>query len=143
MKRLAAVPIVLAISTLTLVAQGARPAENWVGTWATALVAAPAQPAAVAGRGQAPPVATPGPAVAQPTPAPPPAAPAATPAPAPAAPPVRQFNNQTLRLIVRPTVGGDRLRVVLSNQFGTAPLVVGAAHVARREKDSAINAQSG
>jgi len=143
MKRLAAVPIVLAVSTLTLAAQSARPADNWVGAWATALVAAPAQPAAVAGRGQAPAVTTPGPAAAQPTPAPPAAAPPATPVPPPAAPPVRQFNNQTLRLIVRPTVGGERLRVVLSNQFGTAPLVVGAAHVARRETDSAINVQSG
>jgi hypothetical protein len=42
----------------------------------------------------------------------------------PGPPPVRNFNNQTLRLIVHPSMGGDRLRVVLSHAFGTAPLRV-------------------
>lgn len=131
MKRLSAILVVLAISTLALVGQGGRPAEHWVGAWATALVVAPTQQPAAAGRGQAPP---PGPA-AQPGQAPP--------GPAPAPPPVRSFNNQTLRLVLRPTLGGERVRVVLSNQFGTAPLVVGAAHVALRAKDSAIDVGSG
>ena len=48
------------------------------------------------------------------------------------------FNNQTLRQIVHTSLGGDRVRVVLSNAFGTSPLAVGAAHVALREKDAAI-----
>jgi lysophospholipase L1-like esterase len=48
------------------------------------------------------------------------------------------FNNQTLRQIVHTSLGGDRVRVVLSNAFGTAPLPVGAATVALRQKDSAI-----
>src|SRR5262249_24635683 len=52
------------------------------------------------------------------------------------------FNNQTLRQIVRTSVGGDRLRVVLSNTFGTAPLPIGAARVALRDKGSAIVAKS-
>lgn len=39
-------------------------------------------------------------------------------------------------------MGGRRIRVQLSNAFGTAPLVVGAAHVALREKESAIVAGS-
>jgi lysophospholipase L1-like esterase len=133
MKRRSAILVVFAISTLPLLAQGGRPGEHWVGTWATALVVAPAQPAA-AGRGQAPP---PGPA-AQPG-----QAPAAAPGPPPGPPPVRSFSNQTVRLVVRPTLGGERLRVVLSNQFGTAPLVVGAAHVAPRAKESAIDVPSG
>ena len=55
---------------------------------------------------------------------------------------MRAFNNQTLRLIVHPTLGGERLRVVLSNNFGTAPLVIGAASVALRAKDAAIVANS-
>jgi lysophospholipase L1-like esterase len=55
---------------------------------------------------------------------------------------VRAFNNQTLRLIVHPTLGGERLRVVLSNNFGTAPLVIGAANVSLRDKDAAIVAKS-
>jgi lysophospholipase L1-like esterase len=48
------------------------------------------------------------------------------------------FNNQTLRQIVRVSIGGERIRVVLSNTFGTAPLPVGAAHVALRDKEAAI-----
>jgi lysophospholipase L1-like esterase len=42
-------------------------------------------------------------------------------------------------LIVRPTLGGDRLRVTLSNVFGTAPLVVGAGQVALRGRDSSVD----
>ena len=52
------------------------------------------------------------------------------------------FNNQTLREIVHTSLGGDRVRVVLSNAFGTSPLTVGAAHVALREKDAMIVAKS-
>jgi lysophospholipase L1-like esterase len=59
------------------------------------------------------------------------------PAPAPI-----NFNNQTLRQIVHTSLGGDRVRVVLSNAFGTSSLAVGAAHVALREKDAAIVAKS-
>jgi lysophospholipase L1-like esterase len=52
------------------------------------------------------------------------------------------FNNQTLRQIVHTSLGGDRVRVVLSNAFGTAPLPVGAASIALRQKDSSIVAAS-
>src|SRR5436190_13562019 len=48
-------------------------------------------------------------------------------------PPVLNFNRQTLRQIVHTSLGGDRVRVVLSNVFGTAPLAVGAANVALRQ----------
>ena len=61
----------------------------------------------------------------------------AAPAPAPG-PPVLKFNRQTLRQIVHTSLGGDRVRVVLSNVFGTAPLPVGAANVALRQKDASI-----
>lgn len=37
---------------------------------------------------------------------------------------------QTLRQVVRTTTSGTRVRIRLSNLFGTQPLVVGAAHVA-------------
>jgi lysophospholipase L1-like esterase len=40
------------------------------------------------------------------------------------------FTNQTVRNIVYPSVGGDEVRVRLSNAFGTAPLTVGDASVA-------------
>jgi len=62
----------------------------------------------------------------------PPAPPAAPPAP------FMHFDNQTLRQIVRTSIGGSRVRVVLSNAFGTAPLTVGAAHIALRDKNSDI-----
>jgi len=52
------------------------------------------------------------------------------------------FNNQTLRQIVHGSLGGDRIRVVFSNAFGTSPLAVGAAHVALRDKDAAIVTKS-
>lgn len=42
------------------------------------------------------------------------------------------FNNQSLRMIVRTSVGGNRVRVRFSNAYGTMPLVIGAAHVALR-----------
>jgi lysophospholipase L1-like esterase len=45
---------------------------------------------------------------------------------------VRTFRNQTLREIVHVSLGGDRIRVRLSNEFGTQGLTVGEAHVARR-----------
>ncbi len=48
-----------------------------------------------------------------------------------ATPPIT-LNDQTLRQIARVTLGGERVRVLVSNVFGTAPLRVGAAHVAVR-----------
>jgi len=52
--------------------------------------------------------------------------------------PPNSFNNQTLRMIVRTSIGGRRLRLQLSNAFGASALTVGAAHIALRSKDSAI-----
>ena len=114
-------------------AQGAG-ADRWVGTWATAEV----------GRAQNP---------FPPAPAPPPpfmantrcAAPPAPPVPPPAGQsfgpqPFLHFTNQTLRQIVHSSIGGSRARVVLSNAYGTAPITIGAAHLALREKENAIQA---
>ena len=56
--------------------------------------------------------------------------------PAPGTPP--QFDNQTVRYIVHTSVGGDRVRVKISNAFGTEPLVIGSAHVARRVEGARI-----
>ena len=59
---------------------------------------------------------------------------------APAAPAVPTgFNNQTIRMIVRSTIGGRRLRLELANTYGTTPLMIGAAHIALRTQDSGIN----
>jgi lysophospholipase L1-like esterase len=40
------------------------------------------------------------------------------------------FNGQTVRQIARISIGGQRIRVRLSNAYGTHPLMVGAAHLA-------------
>lgn len=44
------------------------------------------------------------------------------------------FNNQTLRQIVRTSIGGTSARIHLSNLFGTEPLVIGDAQIARRAR---------
>ena len=46
--------------------------------------------------------------------------------------PFGQFDHETLRQIVRVSLGGSRMRVVLSNVFGTAPLPIGRAHLGIR-----------
>lgn len=52
------------------------------------------------------------------------------------------FANQTLRQVVHVSLGGERVRVVLSNTYGTLPLDVGGAQVARRAEDAAIESGS-
>jgi len=115
--------------------------EHWVGTWATALVVRPAPPAAPAApAAAAPPAAPAAPASAAPTAAP--AAPAAGPRPGgpPPGPPPLTVSNQTLRQIVHTSIGGERVRVVLSNVFGTAPLEIGAAAIAPRGQGATVQA---
>lgn len=48
------------------------------------------------------------------------------------------FTNQTLRLIVRTSIGGNQVRIRLSNAFGADSLVVGSAHVALRLEGAKI-----
>src|SRR5499427_3265147 len=54
-----------------------------------------------------------------------------TTAPAPAE--TGAFSNQTLRMNARVSLGGDRLRVRVSNTYGTRPLLVGAACIGLRD----------
>ncbi|MGH8207610.1 MAG: SGNH/GDSL hydrolase family protein [Steroidobacteraceae bacterium] len=129
-------PLLLA---LTLIAPwwqsgfGATAPTHWVATWAaapqTARIAFPRAPA------------------------PAPAAPAAAGAPSASGPPPAprrapglgsplHFDHQTVRMIVRVSLGGARVRVQLSNAFGTAPLPIGAAHIALSSGGSGIVAAS-
>src|SRR3954454_15620913 len=39
------------------------------------------------------------------------------------------FSNQTVRQIVRVSIGGSKVRIRLSNEFGSKPLLIGAASV--------------
>jgi lysophospholipase L1-like esterase len=125
-----------------------RADERWVATWATALVSRPLpSPAAAAAPGAPPPNAA-APAAPAPSAAPPaaaaaaPAAPTANAPPRPGFPPPATVTNQTVRQIVHTSIGGERVRVVLSNAFGITPLEVGAADIALRDKTSAIVAGS-
>ena len=65
-----------------------------------------------------------------------------TPLPFPGLPPAPVFENQTIRLVVRPTIGGDRVRIRLSNAFGTAALTIGSAHIALTKDKSSIVPES-
>ncbi|MEO6897721.1 MAG: SGNH/GDSL hydrolase family protein [Caldimonas sp.] len=49
-----------------------------------------------------------------------------------------QYSQQTIRQVARLSIGGARLRVVISNEESTAPLHIGAARVARHGDGSAI-----
>jgi len=100
-------------ASLALQAQTAK-TGHWVATWGTAQLLVRPQP-----------------------PATPPAA-----APAQPAPGGRIFNNQTIRMIVRSSIGGQRLRIKVANAFNSAPVVIGAAHIALRSADSQIVAGS-
>jgi lysophospholipase L1-like esterase len=53
-----------------------------------------------------------------------------------------RFNNQTFRQFVRVSIGGGRVRVVLTNAFGTRALTIGGAHLALRGNGAAIVAGS-
>jgi lysophospholipase L1-like esterase len=65
-----------------------------------------------------------------------------SPPPRPGFPPPAKVDNQTLRQIVHTSIGGDRVRVVLSNAFGTEAIEIGAADIALRDKDAAVVASS-
>ncbi len=71
------------------VAAKPQPPDRWVGTWAAAPVALPANPGMIAA------------------------------------------NGTTFREIVHVSAGGPLVRVAFTNEFGTDPLTIAAAHVAR------------
>jgi len=65
---------------------------------------------------------------------------AAAPAPAEV---IVGFSNQTIRLNPRVSIGGERLRVRISNAYGNRPLSVGAATIALRDEGPSIVAGTG
>ena len=117
--------------------------DKWVATWATALVSRPlpGPRAGGPGPGGGPPVA---PAVVVPpsgapaTGAPPAPAPAPAPAPGRGFVPPATVTNQTLRQIVHTSIGGSKVRVVLSNAYGTAPVEIGGGAIALRDMEASI-----
>lgn len=51
---------------------------------------------------------------------------------------VPHYADRTLRQIVRVSLGGERVRIRLTNEYGERPLVIGAAHVAVRDSGATI-----
>ena len=139
--RLTRLLLLLAFTALTAIAStsyAAPPPDHWVGTWAAAPFAANnGRPATVT----LVPVATPSaPATAAPAQTVAPAS-APTPAPAPTRPPAFVYGvaDTTVREIVHVSLGGTQVRVIFTNEFGTEPLAIGAAHVAVSQGGSSIN----
>ena len=54
----------------------------------------------------------------------------------------RGFHGQTVRMIVRTSIGGAKARIKVANPFGSVPVRVGAAAIAIRAKDTEIVAGS-
>lgn len=52
--------------------------------------------------------------------------------------PKLSFENQTLRQITHVSLGGNEVRVRISNAYGSAPLTIGAAHVALQDAAASI-----
>jgi lysophospholipase L1-like esterase len=102
--------VALALSQFAALHAQSAEQEHWVATWTTAQL------------------------LVRPTPAPVATAPPTAPTP----PAAHGFNNQTVRMVVRASIGGKRLRIKVSNAFGGAPVTLGAAHIAIRSKDSEI-----
>jgi lysophospholipase L1-like esterase len=144
MKRFA-LPLILALLALDPAPAAARrPAagEHWVATWGTAQQLF-RQPAARIG--QSPPGTASSAASPQ-------APPSVTPVPPTTAAagrgvPQRRFGippalagltNQTVRMVVRASLAGTRVRVRLSNAFGATSLALGSAHIAIRAKEAAV-----
>src|SRR5450631_4759761 len=46
--------------------------------------------------------------------------------------------DKTLRMVVRPTISGSKLRIRFSNEFGTSALSIGAAHIALTDEGANI-----
>jgi lysophospholipase L1-like esterase len=55
-------------------------------------------------------------------------------------PPAPGLTNNTLRQVVHATLGGSKLRVQFSNEYGTSPVTIKVAHIAVSKGGSAIDA---
>ena len=154
LKRLLVGFVVAVIVTGPAGAQTARKRatpEHWVSTWATALQLMPPGPRRplVAAGAQAPTGNGPSavaPSVSTPAaPGPPPARTTGSPVPIGPPPPnlPQTFEDQTLRMVLRTSIGGRRVRISLSNMLNAEPLTIGAAHLALHAGHGAIAPNSG
>jgi lysophospholipase L1-like esterase len=114
---LACVLLILAASPA--LADRKRPTEHWVSTWASAQQLAP---------------------LVNPWVPPPGADAPGADEHSPILPSPERLENQTVRMLVRTSVGGRRMRVQLSNALGNASVTIGSTHVAVQSQGSGIRA---
>lgn len=115
---------------------------HWVSTWASSQPLQPPPAGGFGGRGPGPgrgPAPAPGPPNSSGAPAGPP--PAARPNPNRTNLPAT-LADQTIRMPLRVSLGGSRVRIELSNMVGAQPLEVGAAHIALYKGKGSIVAGS-
>jgi lysophospholipase L1-like esterase len=130
--------IMVAVGFNIWAARGGMPAQaadGWIGTWSTAEVGRPLLPL--------PPGPLLPPFMANQCPTTPTSAIVPPQGQSFALLPFAHFTNQTLRQIVHTSIGGTKVRVLISNAYGTAPVVIGAAHIALRDKEDGIRASGG
>src|SRR3569833_674684 len=127
--------VAVAAALVVPVVFGQGNGDHWVATWATSAQiyrgpAGPPRPAAPPAATQAIPAAPPAPAATAPAGANPTGATTAAAVVQPARPrPPQSLENQTIRMIVHTSIGGSRLRLELTNPFGSTAVTVGAAHI--------------
>lgn len=113
--------LVASLAGATRPGEHAADSRHWVVSWATAQPLAPMT-------FPKPPATAPARSASQP--------------PLPPRPPQplipESFANQTIRMVVRPSLGGASVRIALSNRTGAEPLAVGAARLAISKGGSAI-----
>ncbi|WP_233166224.1 SGNH/GDSL hydrolase family protein [Archangium sp. Cb G35] len=54
----------------------------------------------------------------------------------------QSFQDQSIRHVMRVSAGGDKVRVKVSNLFGTAPVTLGGVHIARSTGGASIDAST-
>jgi lysophospholipase L1-like esterase len=119
MRRSTALALLLFLALSGARAQDSDGGRSWVATWGTAQqLAAETLPDWIV---------------------PPPREQNEPPPPALLPPYPRSFADQTVRMIVRTSIGGDGLRLTFANAIGVEPVRIGAVHVALRERGSAID----
>lgn len=55
---------------------------------------------------------------------------------------VPTYANATIRQVIRTTIGGERVRIRISNEYGDRPMVIGGAHMALHATGSNTDASS-
>jgi len=116
--------VTAACLAVSLIAGQALAADRWLGAWGFAPT--PPAPPAAASTPSTPP---------NPAPAPAPAPPATQATPPPLASGPSTVADVTLRQLVRVSAAGTKVRVRLTNEFGTEPITIGKAVVAPAKAD--------